>query len=58
MTCESGNTEGFGTCGLPAHLDHGLGTLGLQDHLGQDFFLANQAGWGAPGGLSPDGETN
>ena len=26
--------------------DHGIGTLGLLDHLGQDLFLANQAGWG------------
>ena len=41
MTYESGNTEGpSGTCGLPAHLDHGLGTLELLDLLGQDLFLA------------------
>ena len=32
-------------------MDHGIGTLGLLDHLGQDSFLANQAGW--PGGDSP-----
>ena len=34
-------------------MDHELGTLGLLDHLGQDFFLANHAGRGGPGGDSP-----
>ena len=33
--------------------DHGLGTLGLLDHLGQDLFLANQAGWGVQGAIAP-----
>ena len=64
MTCESGNTEGlepvdFRPISRPwdwnlwtsgPFQDHGLGMLGLLDHLGQDLFLANQAGWGFPGG--------
>ena len=33
--------------------DHGIGTLGLLDLLGQDLFLANQAGWGVPGAIAP-----
>ena len=60
MTCESGNTEGlepvdFQPISRPwdwnlwtsgPFQDDGIGTLGLLDLLGQDLFLANQAGWG------------
>ena len=35
--------------------DHGIGTLGVLDHLGQDLFLANQAGWGAVKPTDADG---
>ena len=67
MTCESGNTEGlepvdFRPISRPwdwnlwtsgPFQDHGLGMLGLLDHLGQDLFLANQAGWGVRGAIAP-----
>ena len=33
--------------------DHGLGMLGLLDHLGQDLFLANRAGWKVRGAIAP-----
>ena len=67
MTCESGNTEGlepvdFRPISRPwdwnlwtsgPFQDHGLGMLGLLDHLGQDLFLANQAGWRVRGAIAP-----
>ena len=34
-------------------MEHELGTLGLLDHLGQDFFLAKKSRVGGPGGDSP-----
>ena len=35
-------------------MDHDLGTLGLLDQLGQELFLANQAGWGVRGAVIVD----
>ena len=52
MTRESGNTKGLELVDF-RHLDLELGTLGLLDHLGQDLFLANQAGWGVWGAIAP-----
>ena len=53
MTSESGNTEGLEPVDFRPIWTGPLGTLGLLDHLGQDLFLANQAGWGVRGTTAP-----